>query len=136
MMISRYKAPIDDSIFVYLSPFVDDLIISKQEKSNSATEWGALVQDITNSEDWFFQTHGFSDPILGMNDQVVLELYSLKDDSPTDDYLSVINNNLRGDELPNNLNLEHHDDIDLEQEPEDNYPSDGYIKDSKSSTDS
>ncbi|KAH0725179.1 hypothetical protein KY284_001044 [Solanum tuberosum] len=84
MMISSYKAPINDSIFADLSPFVVDLMISDHEKSDSEKEWGALIQDITNGEDWFFQTHGFSDPILGVKDQVVPELYSLKDGSPID----------------------------------------------------
>uniref|UniRef100_M1DI93 Reverse transcriptase n=1 Tax=Solanum tuberosum TaxID=4113 RepID=M1DI93_SOLTU len=129
VMISSYKSPIDDSIFADLSPFVVDLTISDHEKSESEKEWGALIQDITNGEDWFFQTHGFSDPILVVNDQVVPGLYSLKDGSPTDDYL-------RCDEHLDDLNLEHLDDIDLEHEPKDNYPSDGYIEESESSTDS
>ncbi|KAH0632845.1 hypothetical protein KY284_035631 [Solanum tuberosum] len=64
MMISRYKAPKDDSIFEDLSPIVEDLTISDHEKSDSEKEWDALIQDITNGEDWLFQTHGFPDPIL------------------------------------------------------------------------
>ncbi|KAH0638933.1 hypothetical protein KY285_035519 [Solanum tuberosum] len=128
MMISRYKAPKDDSIFEDLSPIVEDLTISDHEKSDSEKEWDALIQDITNGEDWLFQTHGFPDPILGMNNQVAPELYSPKDHSPTNDYHSAIDDYLRCDE--------HLDDIDLEHEPEDNYPSDGYIEDSESSTDS
>ncbi|KAK6784289.1 hypothetical protein RDI58_017743 [Solanum bulbocastanum] len=60
--------------------------------------------------------------------QVVPELYSLKDDSPTDDYFSVIDDYLRCDKHLDDLNLKHLDDIDLEHEPKDNYPSNGYIK--------
>ncbi|KAH0729896.1 hypothetical protein KY289_001084 [Solanum tuberosum] len=136
MIISSYKALTDDSIFADLSPFADDLMTSDHEKSDSEKEWDALVHDITNGEDWFFQTHCFSDPILGVNDQLVPELYYLKDGSPTDDYLSAIDVYLRCDENLDELNLEHLDDIDLEHEPEDNYPSDGYIEGSESSTDS
>ncbi|KAG5631231.1 hypothetical protein H5410_002948 [Solanum commersonii] len=44
-------------------------MISDHEKSDSEKEWGALIQDITNGEDWFFQTHGSSDPILVVNNQ-------------------------------------------------------------------
>ncbi|KAH0765027.1 hypothetical protein KY285_000898 [Solanum tuberosum] len=135
-IISSYKALIEGSIFANLSPFADDLTTSDHEKSDSEKEWDALVHDITNGEDWIFQTHGFSDPILGVNDQLVPELYFLKDGSPTDDYLSSIDDYLRCDENLDDLNLEHLDDIDLEHEPEDNYPSDGYIKGSESSTDS
>ncbi|KAK6786290.1 hypothetical protein RDI58_014815 [Solanum bulbocastanum] len=71
-----------------------------------------------------------------MNDQVVRDLYSLKDDSPTNDYLSAIDDYLRCDENLDDLNLEHLDDIDLEHELEDNYPLDGHIEDSESSTNS
>ncbi|KAH0729898.1 hypothetical protein KY289_001086 [Solanum tuberosum] len=67
---------------------------------------------------------------------VVPELYSLKDGSPDDDYLSAINDYLRCNEHLDELNLEYLDDIDLEHDPEDNYPSDGYIEDNESSTDS
>ncbi|KAH0725177.1 hypothetical protein KY284_001042 [Solanum tuberosum] len=136
MMILSYKSLIDDSIFAYLSLFADDLTTSNHKKSNSEKEWDALVQDITNGKDWIFQTHGFLDPILGVNDQLVPELYSLTDGSPTDDYLSAIDDYLRCDEHLDDLNLEHLDDIDLEHEPEDNYPSDRYIEGSESSTDS
>ncbi|KAG5631229.1 hypothetical protein H5410_002946 [Solanum commersonii] len=80
MIISSYKTLIDDSIFADLSPFADDLTTSDHEKSDSEKEWDALVQDITNGKDWFFQTHGFLDWILGVNDQLIPELYSLKDD--------------------------------------------------------
>ncbi|KAH0665353.1 hypothetical protein KY290_027603 [Solanum tuberosum] len=71
-----------------------------------------------------------------MNNQVILELYSLNDDSPNNDYLSAIDDYLRCDEHLDDLNLKHLDDIDFEHEPEDNYPSDGYIEDSESSTNS
>ncbi|KAG5599698.1 hypothetical protein H5410_031068 [Solanum commersonii] len=118
MMISNYKASNENSIFVDLSPIVEDLTISEYEKSDSEKELDALVYDTTNSEDWFFKTHGFSNPILGMNNQVC-----------HDDYL-------RCDEHLDDLNLEHLDDIDFEHDLEDNYPSNGYIKDSKSSTNS
>ncbi|KAH0661624.1 hypothetical protein KY284_026555 [Solanum tuberosum] len=52
------------------------------------------------------------------------------------DYLSAIDDYLRCDEHLDDLNLKHLDDIDFEHEPEDNYPSDGYIEDSESSTNS
>ncbi|KAK6786292.1 hypothetical protein RDI58_014817 [Solanum bulbocastanum] len=48
---------------------------------------------------------------------VVPELYSLKDDNPTNNYLSTIDDYLRCD--LDDLNLEHLDDIDLEHDPED-----------------
>ncbi|KAH0661621.1 hypothetical protein KY284_026552 [Solanum tuberosum] len=134
MMILSYKAPNDDSIFVDLSPNVEELTISDHEKLDSEKEWDSFVEDITNGEDMVFQTHSFLDPILGMNYQVVHELYSLKDDSPTNDYLSAIDDYLRC--YLNDLSLEHLDDIDLEHDTEDSYPVDGYIEDSKSSTDS
>ncbi|KAH0660938.1 hypothetical protein KY289_029686 [Solanum tuberosum] len=112
MMISSYKAPINDSIIADLSSFVEDLTISDHEKSYSEKEWDTLVQDITNGEDWFFPNTWFFGP-----------------------YLGAIDNYLRCYEHLDYLNLEHLNDIDLEHEPTDNYPSDGYIEDSVSSTD-
>ncbi|KAH0655352.1 hypothetical protein KY285_030234 [Solanum tuberosum] len=60
----------------------------------------------------------------------------MKDDSLTNDYLSATDDYLRCDIHLDYLNLENLDDIDLEHEPEDNYPSEGYIKDRESSSDS
>ncbi|KAH0652699.1 hypothetical protein KY289_030377 [Solanum tuberosum] len=47
-----------------------------------------------------------------MNNQVVPELYSLKDDSPTNDYLRAIDDYHRCNEHLDDLNLKHLDDID------------------------
>ncbi|KAH0765033.1 hypothetical protein KY285_000904 [Solanum tuberosum] len=104
MMISSYKAPIDDSIFVDLSLYADDLMTSDHEKLDSEKEWDALVMRSLMAK-------------TSVNDQFVLELYSLKDSSSTDDYLSAIDDYLRCDEHLDDLNLEHLDDIDLEHEP-------------------
>ncbi|KAG5599182.1 hypothetical protein H5410_030552 [Solanum commersonii] len=95
-----------------------------------------LRQDITNGEDRFFRTRGFLDSNLGMNNQVVPDIYSLKDDNPTNDFLYAIKDYLSCDEHLDVINLDHLDDIDLEHEPKDNYPSNRYIEDSESSTDS
>jgi len=65
MMISSYKAPINDSIFADLSSFVEDLTISDHEKSYSEKEWDTLVQDITNGKDWFFPNTWFFGRYLG-----------------------------------------------------------------------
>ncbi|KAG5584864.1 hypothetical protein H5410_045298 [Solanum commersonii] len=112
MMISSYKAPKDDSIFEDLNPIVEDLTISDYEKSDLEKKWDSLIQNITNGEDWFFQTYVFH--TLSWSKPMII--------------FSAIDDYLRCDE--------HLDDIDLEHEPDDNYPSDGYIKDSESSTDS
>ncbi|KAK4716516.1 hypothetical protein R3W88_014854 [Solanum pinnatisectum] len=117
MTTSNYKAQIDDSIFADLSPFIDNLMISDHEKLDSEKK-GCLY------------------PILGTIDKVVSELYSVKDDCPIDDYLSAIDDYLRCNEHLDELNLEHLNNIDLEHEPKDTYPSYGYIEDSESSTNS
>lgn len=76
---------------------------------------------------WFFQTNVFPELILGRNDHVGPELYSLKDGSPTEDFLNVLEDYLRFDENMDDLNRKNLHDIDLEHDLEDNYPSDEYM---------
>uniref|UniRef100_A0A3Q7JUE3 Uncharacterized protein n=1 Tax=Solanum lycopersicum TaxID=4081 RepID=A0A3Q7JUE3_SOLLC len=130
-MISIYKTPISDSIFAYLSPFTDNLMIAYHEISDSEKEWGAFY--MTSLMFCFFQANGFPELILGRNDHVGPVLFSLKDGSQTNDSLNVIEDYLRGDENVDNLNRKNLYEIDLEHDPEDNYPSDGYIEDRESS---
>lgn len=60
------------------------------EQTNNDKIWDNMLRSV-NEEDWQPRNHGFPEPELIKSDHKVSELYVLKKDSPTNDYLRVIN---------------------------------------------